>query len=182
MKRNITTYWILGSLFLLSICNTAWAQTEVKDMAPETYFDFWVGTWDATWDNGDSTIGRGTNNIHKALDGKVIQEDFKITDGGKNTGFTGRSLSVYNPVRKTWHQAWVDNQGGYYNLLGVIDGEKRIFQTTPRRIKNGKLLQQRMVFYDIKNDSFTWDWESSLDGGETWNLNWRIQYTRAKSK
>jgi hypothetical protein len=35
-----------------------------------------------------------------------------------------------------------------------------------------------MVFYDIKKDSFTWDWEGTQDGGETWNLLWRINYTR----
>ena len=35
-----------------------------------------------------------------------------------------------------------------------------------------------MVFYDIGENSLTWDWESSLDGGETWKLQWRIFYIR----
>jgi hypothetical protein len=35
-----------------------------------------------------------------------------------------------------------------------------------------------MVFKNIKANAFTWDWESSVDGGETWKLNWRINYSR----
>ncbi len=31
-----------------------------------------------------------------------------------------------------------------------------------------------MVFYDIKDDSFTCDWQGTQDGGTTWNLLWRI--------
>jgi len=75
-------------------------------------------------------------------------------------------------------RAWADNQGGYFDFRGAFEGDKRIFMTQPREI-NGNTAVQRMVFYDIKKDSFSWDWESSSDEGETWNLNWRISYTRA---
>jgi len=46
--------------------------------------------------------------------------------------------------------------------------------TTP----NGIIIQQRMIFYEIKKDSFTWDWENSTDYGKTWSLQWRINYKR----
>ncbi|HBX66639.1 MAG TPA: hypothetical protein DEG32_10960, partial [Balneolaceae bacterium] len=93
-------------------------------------------------------------------------------------GYKGRSLSVYNPQRQSWHQAWVDNQGGYIDLKGSVDGEKRIFQTAERAGPQGGTIINRMVFHNIKKDSFTWDWESSQDGGETWSVNWKIQYIR----
>lgn len=35
-----------------------------------------------------------------------------------------------------------------------------------------------MRFYDILPGSFTWDWEGTRDGGRTWNLRWRIYYSR----
>jgi hypothetical protein len=76
-----------------------------------------------------------------------------------------------------WKQAWADNQGGYYDFTGVIQGNKRIFQTAIFE-KADKLYQQRMVFFDITGNSMTWDWESTTDGGETWQLNWRIFYER----
>jgi hypothetical protein len=42
----------------------------------------------------------------------------------------------------------------------------------------GGTIISRMVFYDISEDSFTWDWESSTDDGDNWTLNWRIEYSR----
>ena len=101
------------------------------------------------------------------------------TNAGKITGFKGMSVSTFNPTSKQWHQAWVDNQGGYYDFIGEVIGEKRIFKTKPVQ-KDGKTYIQRMVFYDIQQNAFTWDWESSEDGGRTWKLNWRIDYKRAR--
>ena len=118
----------------------------------------------------------GKNHIFRVLDGKVLEENFAIT-AGKQAGFKGKSLSVYNPTTKVWRQAWTDNQGGYFDFYGSIDGEKKMFATQPRE-KDGKIIQQRMVFYNINLDKFTWDWEGTTDGGKTWNLLWRINYTR----
>jgi hypothetical protein len=42
----------------------------------------------------------------------------------------------------------------------------------------GNTVDQRMVFYNIAADSFDWDWETSRDGGRTWELRWRIHYQR----
>ena len=45
----------------------------------------------------------------------------------------------------------------------------------------GNEVFQRMVFKDIEDNSFTWDWESSSDIGENWNLQWRINYKRKET-
>jgi hypothetical protein len=135
-------------------------------------FDFWIGEWQASWTNADGTKGTGKNSIRKTLDGKVIQENFEDMQG-----FKGTSISVFNSQRKTWHQAWADNQGGYFNFLGEVDGQKRIFRTPAKEV-SGKSITQRMVFYNITSNSMTWDWEKSEDGGKTWSLQWRILYTK----
>jgi hypothetical protein len=44
--------------------------------------------------------------------------------------------------------------------------------------KYGKIISQRMVFYEIERDRFKWRWESSSDEGQMWNLQWQIDYTR----
>ncbi len=139
-------------------------------------FDFWVGNWELTWDEGNGITGRGINNIVKILDDKVIQENFVGLEG-RAKGFKGSSVSVFNPRAKSWHQAWVDNQGGYYDFVGEVDGDKKIFKTKMVE-KDGKQLIQRMVFYDIKPTSLMWDWESSVDNGENWQLQWRIKYKK----
>lgn len=142
-----------------------------------TTYDFWVGKWDAQWQNANGSTGSGTNHVFKVFDGTVLEENFAIT-GGTQAGFLGKSISIMD-ANNQWHQAWADNQGGYYDFIGEVIGDKKIFKTKLVE-RDGKKIIQRMVFYDIKKDSFSWDWEGTQDGGETWNLQWRINYTRQK--
>ena len=160
---------------LFATCLFASLADAQSDQLDSATYDFWVGKWDAKWENANGTTGSGTNHIFKVLDGTVIEENFAITEGAQ-AGFLGKSLSVMD-ANNQWHQAWVDNQGGYYDFIGEVVGEKKIFKTKLVE-KDGKKIIQRMVFYDIKKDSFTWDWEGTQDGGETWKLLWRINYTR----
>jgi hypothetical protein len=156
---------------LLLLMTSAISAQSLK-LQDSTLFDFWVGDWDLTWTNSSGKEEKGTNQIIKILDGKVIQENFRFVSGA----FKGTSISVYNPSNKTWHQAWADTQGGYFDF----EGDKRIFKTKVRK-QNGQKIIQRMVFYNIKQNSLTWDWQSSRDGGATWNLLWRINYVRKSS-
>jgi hypothetical protein len=139
-------------------------------------FDFWVGEWSLSWRNADGTPGTGRNRITKILDGHVIQEEFETLSGEAPPMLKGRSLSVLS--NGVWRQAWADNQGGFFAFSGQVDGDKRIFISAPRTLKDGKTLLQRMVFHAITPTSLTWDWESSDDGGQRWTLQWRALYTR----
>lgn len=157
----------------LTVFSSAFAQ---EDKIPS--YDFWVGQWNLTWDDGEGKTGRGTNNIIKILDGKVIQENFEAL-AGKFKGFKGMSMSVYSPQRKTWKQSWTDNQGGYFDFTGGEKDGNLTFETA-KRDKDGTWSQQRMVFYNISENSLTWDWEATTDSGKTWKLQWRINYERAQ--
>jgi hypothetical protein len=165
---------LLSHVVIILICSPTFAQEDDK-----TWFDFWLGKWEASWTESDGKIGHGTNTITKTLDNTVIQENFKV-DEGSSKGYLGTSISVYNPQKKTWHQGYADNQGAYFNLVGERQGDKRIFKT--EMVKQGeKQIIQRMVFYNITENTMIWDWESTQDGGKTWTLNWRINYKRIQS-
>lgn len=164
MKNMLPYLFVLVSL-------TANAQTKLLE--DSTLFDFWVGDWNLEWINADGSKSYGTNKIEKTLDGKVIQENFRYPKGGAK----GISISVYNTKQKTWHQAWADNGGSYYDFEGAVDGEKRIFKTKEKEV-NGTKVTQRMVFYNIQTNSMSWDWELTKDDGKSWQLQWRIFYTR----
>jgi len=117
---------------ILLACNVQlYAQSiTVQD---SSIFDFWLGDWNLTWVDAEGQVNKGTNQIVRILDGKVIQENFSDEKGS----FKGMSLSVFNPDRKTWHQAWTDNQGGYFDFVGEVEGNKRIFKTQVKE-KNGE--------------------------------------------
>ncbi len=162
-------------LFLLLFTLPVFSQPPAPDPADLSKLDFWVGEWNLSWQGG-----KGKNIIEKKLNGRVIQENFEITEGN-NMGFTGISISTFNGADQQWHQAWADSNGGYFNFTGEMDGDTRIFKTTePRILPNNTSVLFRMRFYDITEDSFMWDWERSTDGGKEWQLSWRIQYTRAQ--
>ncbi len=113
------------------------------------------------------------NVIQTILGGCVIEENF---DGNPGVELTGKSFSVYNPVKKLWQQTWVDDQGGYMVFTGGMDNDKMILS---RKIsRDDKELIQRMVFYNISKNEFDWSRESSIDNGENWEMNWKIHYTK----
>lgn len=153
----------------------AFSQAELPS-EKENYFNFWLGKWNATWDEGDGKKGRGINTITATLDGKSIHEKFVITEGSQK-GFKGTSISMYVPFLKKWKQVWNDSQQSYFDFTGEFENGNRIFKTDPINI-DGKEIIFRMVFKDIKKDKFTWDWEFSNDAEKSWELKWQILYER----
>ncbi|MBL8059941.1 MAG: DUF1579 family protein [Chthonomonas sp.] len=143
---------------------------------PAKDFDFWIGEWKCAGDSydaaGKATKTEATNRIAKILDSKVVEENFKMGS------FIGRSYSTYDPTAKLWRQTWVDNQGSYIALTGKFEAGKMILQTIPNPLQ--PKVASRMVFENIKKESFDWNWESSTDEGKTWKLNWHLRYTRVK--
>lgn len=138
-------------------------------------FDFWVGEWDALYNDAQGNQVIAHNKITKDLGGSVIREEFS----DPSTGLLGTSISVFSPADSLWHQAWADNSGGYIDLVGIVDGDIRIFQTKP--VESGEqTIIRRMLFYNIQPNAFSWDWELSVDGGKTWKLAWQISYVRKK--
>jgi hypothetical protein len=140
-------------------------------MGSSSDFDFWLGEWQATWDEGRAA---GRNSIVKEYGGNVVYERF---DGRPGIDLVGMSVSVYREAVDRWFQTWVDDSGNYFALRGGMeDGEMVLLgeQSGPR----GRV-SLRMRFSDIEDDRFTWRWESSKDDGATWETLWELAYRRA---
>lgn len=132
-------------------------------------FDFWLGEWDLTW--GED--GKGTNKITKEYDGCVIRENF---DGQPGLDLQGMSISLYDPKLNKWKQTWMDNSGGYFDLLGEF--ENGVMTLICEKEMDGKPILLRMVFHNISEDKLDWNWERSDDNGAHWELRWQIHYQR----
>lgn len=141
-----------------------------------TAFDFWLGKWNATWTSSGKTF-HATNHITRKMNNHFIHESFEIIDGPMK-GYKGESYSTLDKPSGQWKQTWIDNQGSYLDFTGKQEGDNRIFERSFTN-KAGEAVRQRMVFRNIKPDTFDWDWQSSKNGGE-WQMMWQLQYTRSK--
>lgn len=156
--------FLILTFFSASLCLSA----QPLDSAS---FNFWLGNWSLKWVNAKGDTITGSNQVQRILQGKVIQENFT-----SSTGFEGKSWSVFSPAGE-WKQTWVDNRGGYLQFSGAMSGDSLIFEMEPSMV-NEKPMLRRMVFYNIKPESFTWNWQSSLAGSQKWETKWEIFYKR----
>lgn len=146
--------------------------------AEQKQLEFWVGDWDLTWPGQkQGELDHGTNTIHRLLDSCVVQENFSAGDSGH---LRGMSVSIFDTRAGRWKQTWVDNEGGYLDFVGEFkDGQMVLSRDNVQ--PDGKKVVQRMVFKNIAANEFDWSWESSADGGKTWNVMWPIHYKRKGS-
>ena len=139
--------------------------------SPESkQFDFWLGDWEFT-----SQGNKGVNRVSKILGGCVVFENFG--DGSPNT-LKGQSVSTFDRASRRWKQTWVDNTASYLDFTGGMEDGKMIF--TREAIVGGKKIMQRMIWFNIEKDRFSWSWDRSEDGGKTWKVLWPLEYTRVK--
>jgi hypothetical protein len=139
--------------------------------------DFWLGDWQVRWDATPGTpAGSGRNRVMRTLDGCAIQEDF--TGGPATGGLVGRSLSIFHAPSQRWRQTWVDNQGGWFSLVGGPEGQRFVLTAEG---SGGTRPLLRMVFEAITDRSLTWRWQASADGGASWADRWVIHYTRGEA-
>lgn len=129
-------------------------------------FDFWLGSWDLAWEPS----GRAVNQITAILDDRVILERF---DGRPSIPLQGVSLSIYDPEIARWRQTWMDNQAGFLDFVGGMQGDRMVLE---RSTAEG--LRQRMVWFDIEPEALRWNWERSDDDGSSWSVVWAIRYRR----
>jgi hypothetical protein len=132
-----------------------------------TALDFWVGDWRCDWEGGE-----GRNRITRELGDRVVVERFESLAPER---WSGMSLSVFDE-RHGWRQTWVDSTGNYWAFRGSPHPDGFSFSVT--EIEDGPEVEKRMVFSGIEADTFDWRWERSVDGGETWEPLWTIDYRR----
>lgn len=132
-------------------------------------FNFWIGEWEV---RSQGQIA-GTNSIRPILDGCVLQENWRGAQGG-----AGTSLNFYDPSRNRWRQLWVWRGGTSLELEGgLVDGAMVLSgsTTTP----DGRTVENRITWTHAQDGSVRQLWESSTDGGKTWQTSFDGHYTRA---
>jgi hypothetical protein len=132
-------------------------------------FDFWAGDWNVT-QNGKQA---GTNRIDKILGGCALLENWAGTGGS-----FGHSLNYYDASRKVWHQTWVDNQGGPLELEGKLEHGNMVLAGNTLDPATGAATLNRITWTPQADAKVRQHWETSADGGKTWQTAFDGLYAR----
>jgi len=97
--------------------------------------DFWLGEW--TVRSRDDIVA--TSRIDRSPLGCAIVESYRQSDG-----FSGTSLSFYDPVVKRWRQTWVDSTGGVGEFIGDAAPDALHFTGETHRA-DGTRIHRRMT-------------------------------------
>ncbi|HEY2818658.1 MAG TPA: hypothetical protein VGK44_16185 [Casimicrobiaceae bacterium] len=133
-------------------------------------FDFWQGDWDVRDPNG-KIVGR--NRVIAIQGGCALQENWSGSGG-----ISGTSLNIFDNDRKRWHQTWVDSSGGLLQLDGsLVDGAMVLRGETTSGTPPKTTLQR--ITWNLQGDGRVRQlWESSGDGGKTWDVVFDGMYSK----
>jgi hypothetical protein len=147
--------------------------------------DWFIGQWavfsrslqeDGSWLEENMRAEHST-----ILGGHVIFEHFNGPLLGQP--FEAWSLRKFNPQADHWEQRWVDTTpSGFADWTGAWDADSQTFTGYANRGRSaeGVLNEKaaREVFFEIEPARFQWKYERTINGGQTWEIAWTLDYTR----
>ncbi len=134
----------------------------VCDSPVHGHFDFWLGKWNVTFSGPKAP--KAVNVVTREHRGCVVREDYRTA-----TGYTGMSMSFYDPADRLWHQVWVGMDGSPLHLAGQLDAQGNMVLRSD--IGGGQAASatiNRVMWYPLPGGSVRQHWEASSDGRQTW--------------
>jgi hypothetical protein len=150
-------------------------------------FDFQVGGWRVTHKRlRERLVGScdwetfpGTSTMRPVLGGAGNVEDnvLHISTG------TYRAIAIrsYDPVRKTWAIWWLDDRNPHVLDVPVIgsflDGVGTFLAVDA---SGDRPVHVRFLWLNTDTPAPRWEQAMSVDGGETWETNWTMDFERTE--
>jgi hypothetical protein len=147
-------------------------------------FDFFMGSWNVRNRMlrarlaGSDEWGEfaATSVARPILDGLGNEDEFRTSWGG---GFVAMSFRFFDPGSRRWSIYWADARrsglldppviGGFAGATGVFEGEDTF---------EGRPILVRFVWSGVTTPAPRWEQSFSDDGGDTWETNWIMDFTR----
>ncbi len=179
-----------GGALLLPACATGAAMSaptsfDVMPPFPETPtpgkpgdFDFLTGEWrihNRSIVNGEWLEYPGEATVHAILAGVGSVEELRIP--ARN--FSGMGLRLLDVEKRVWADHWVNARSGVVTVpgqLGSFENGAGIFITDD--VADGAPVKYVGVWDNITPRSCRWRQASSRDGGQTWDQNWIMEWSR----
>ncbi|MCE7994138.1 MAG: hypothetical protein HEP71_19275 [Roseivirga sp.] len=170
---KLKTTIILSVLLTITMTQASLAQETFSKYAhPEMKkMEFMIGKWqfNAKFKRQDGSFGKITSRsiVNTTLGGRAIADHYcNVLSNGEidNVGVTIRS---YNPRLQKWLMVFYDlDLGSRTEFTGEFkDGE---FHFEGTGLHNGIALLEKVTFYNIEKDGYSWKMDRSYDNGKTW--------------
>ncbi|MEM6575853.1 MAG: tetratricopeptide repeat protein, partial [Pseudomonadota bacterium] len=134
-------------------------------------FDFWIGNWRVT-QNGQFA---GENRISAIMGHCLIFEQWTSASGGE-----GKSFNYYDPGQDRWRQIWVSDSGTFIEFSGEARDGGIFYTAETTNPADGAVTQHKFEFTQNVDGSVRQFWQTSTDGGSTWNTIWDGRYDRVE--
>jgi hypothetical protein len=146
-------------------------------------FDFLIGSWNVVnrrlttlfAGSDDWTTFPGTSTCQSIFEGAGNTDEIVFPTLGSR-GFT---LRLFDVDRKEWSLYWASSRTGllYPPVVGTFTGGRGDFYGDDTH--DGRPIKAHFIWSDITAGSARWEQEFSADGGQTWESNWVMEFTRA---
>lgn len=167
--RKVCYIFVVLSMYLLN-ANTVFSNTENEF----SRMDFLIGNWKF---NAKSLMPDGSfqnkvfySNVSYIFGGNSSKDDFGFKNEKDETIVYGSTIRSYDAQSKKWKMLWFN-----YNLSFItemtgdyIDGEFHF--TGKGKDEKGDYIE-KIVFYDISTNQYSWKNDKSYDNGKTWLKN-----------
>jgi hypothetical protein len=163
---------------------SSFLSTSPSSGSSQNDFDFLVGSWKIrnrklkTRLKGEDewTEFEASGEMHKILRGLGNIDNFITTVDEKP--FEGMSLRLFNPVTRLWSIYWSSSNTGVLEVpvVGSFENEMGRFHTND--VFEGKEILVAFQWDITDPNKPVWSQAFSADGGETWEWNWYMYFSR----
>jgi hypothetical protein len=119
----------------------------------------------------------GTCSARTYFDGAISIDEMQFPA----KGFYGMSLRLFDPVEKEWSIYWINSKT--YELFPPVRGRwaDGSCWLVGEDEHEGRPILASYRWCDITDSTAHWEQAFSVDGGETWELNWTMDFTRRET-
>lgn len=149
-------------------------------------FDFLLGEWDADMlryapDGTLTADAKGSWHAIASFDGRVIEDRLIQQDNGVDA-VAAYTLRTYCEATKQWEMVYFWAEQPVSSLMAFVGNrvDNEMHLNLQQLGQNGLVTMAQIRFFDIAENSFSWENNTSIDNGNTWFISGSHKMRRRK--